>query len=71
MAPPMGGIFSLILLVAVACIVYKVYSARQQKQPVSSAAADKYASLQILETRLVRGEINIEEFEKLKAVLQL
>lgn len=70
MAFPMGGIVSLILLLALGYMVYKLYSTAQQTKHVNTAAADKDASLDILKNRLARGEIHIEEFEKLKAVLQ-
>lgn len=71
MTSPLGGIFSLILLAVLGYMVYKVFSTGQQKKHTDSAVADKHASLHILETRLARGEISIEEFEKLKAVLQV
>lgn len=65
----LGGLTTLLLVAVVIVIASKWYSAHQQGKSLHSVVADKHSSLQILENRLARGEISIEEFEKLKQVL--
>lgn len=67
---PAGGIFPLLMLAVLAYIAYKMYNASQQGKKTDNATADKNASLHILKNRLARGEIDVEEFEKLKQILQ-
>lgn len=66
----LGNLTTLLLVVVLIVLAGKWYSAQQHAKSVHSAGADKHSSLQILENRLARGEISIEEFEKLKQVLQ-
>lgn len=68
---PMGGIVSLLVVAALIAVLFKCYSARQADKSMHSVVADKNSSLHILEMRLARGEISIEEFEKLKQILQV
>lgn len=66
---PVGGIGMLLIFGLVAYLVYRLFSSRNDKGN-STALADKSASLEILEARLAKGELSIEEFTKLKEVLQ-
>lgn len=66
---PMGSIVTLILLMALMVLAYKLYTNHQQGRSFNSVFSDKSSSLQILENRLAKGEISIEEFEKLKQIL--
>lgn len=68
---PMGGIVSLLAIAALIAVLYKYHNTRQTDKSVHSVVADKNSSLHIVEMRLARGEISIEEFEKLKQVLHV
>lgn len=67
---PAGNMFFLLLIALLIAIVWKLYTTNRISKSIQNVSADKSSSLQILENRLAKGEISIEEFEKLKHVLQ-
>lgn len=65
---PFGGIMGLLIILLVVFLIYKLFKA---PRPGSStnAASDKHDSFRILEVRLARGDISVEEFQRMKEIL--
>lgn len=65
------GIFSLIFwsLIVFAIIFFIKTVSRKNEQPKESITTDRNDSLEILKMRYAKGEINNEEFNKMKQVL--
>lgn len=69
-APGWGGwipmVFWLLILGGIALLAFKVFCGKPKN---GNRDADRNDSLEILKTRLVKGEINIDEYNTLKNVL--
>ena len=65
------GIFSLIFwsLIIFAIIFFKKTVSKKNEHPKGSITTDRNDSLEILKMRYAKGEINNEEFNKMKQVL--
>jgi putative membrane protein len=65
------GIFSLIFwsLIVFTIIFFIKTVSRKNEQPKESITTDRNDSLEILKMRYAKGEINNEEFNKMKHVL--
>lgn len=56
---------SLVLLVILGLIVWSLFRTRR----TDCSRSDREDSLEILKTRLAKGELSIEEYQKLKSML--
>lgn len=65
-----GGWFPMLLwLLILGAIAFLAFKALCGKTKEGNQAADRSDSLEILKTRLARGEINVDEYNSLKSVL--
>ncbi len=63
------GIGSIVFIVAVVLLTYALVKVTAGQKVNRNHVNDKNDSLEILKTRLARGEITTEEFERLKSYL--
>ena len=65
------GILGIVLLIVLGLILFKLFSNKNvaPKNSARPTATDQEDSLHILKVRLAKGEIDVEEFNKLKSSL--
>ena len=63
---PFGGIIGLLIFVVLIALIYKLV---QSSRTGSNAASDKHDTFMILKSRFARGEISLEEYQRMKEIL--
>jgi len=67
-----GGIIgfsiSAFIIIIIAALIFKLF---RSNQSMNSESLDKNDSFKILKTRFARGEINAQEYQRMKDVLRL
>jgi putative membrane protein len=61
-----GGIMGLLIIIVLLVLLYKLFKALT---PGTNAASDKNDSFMILKSRFARGEISLDEYQRMKGVL--
>jgi putative membrane protein len=61
-----GGIIGLLIFVVVIALIYKLFKSSSKG---ANATSDKHDSFAILKSRFARGEISLEEYQRLKEIL--
>ena len=62
----LGGIIGLLIFVVVIALIYKLFKSSSKG---ANATSDKHDSFTILKSRFARGEISLEEYQRLKEIL--
>lgn len=63
---PFGGILGVLIIIVLIVLVYQLFKVLK---PSTNAASDKHDSFMILNARLARGEISLEEYQHMKETL--
>jgi putative membrane protein len=63
---PFGGIMGVLIIIVLLILLYKLFKALT---PGTNAASDKNDSLMILKSRFARGEISLDEYQRMKDTL--
>ncbi|MGB3223257.1 MAG: SHOCT domain-containing protein [Desulforhopalus sp.] len=63
---PFGGIMRLLIIIVLIVLIYKLF---RGSRPGTNAASDKHDSLNILKARFARGEISLEEYQRMREFL--
>jgi len=63
---PFGGIIGLLIIVVLIALIYKLFKSSRLG---TNASSDKHDSLMVLKSRFARGEISLEEYQRMKEVL--
>jgi len=63
---PFGGIIGLLIIVVLIALIYKLFKSSSKG---ANATSDKHDSFTILKSRFARGEISLEEYQRLKKIL--
>ena len=63
---PIGGIMGVLIMIVLLILLYKLFKALT---PGTNAASDKNDSLMILKSRFARGEISLDEYQRMKDAL--
>lgn len=63
---PFGGIMGVLLIIVLIGLIYKLF---RESRPGTNAASDKHDSLKILKARFARGEISLEEYQRMREFL--
>ncbi len=63
---PFGGIVGILVIIVLIVLVYQLFKAMK---PSTNAASDKNDSFMILKARFARGEISLDEYQRMKETL--
>ena len=66
---PFGRIMGLLISIVLIVLIYKIFKELKPSSNAASAASDKHDSLMILKSRFARGEISLEEYQRMKEIL--